>query len=282
MSEKRKNQATLKNEATPYLDEVQHEEVLTREAETKMFQRLEAGDLSAREEIVRANLRFVVKIAYEFINRGLPFADLIQEGNVGLLEVIPKYEWRKGYRFSTYAAFWIRQAMQMALRRQCSMIRLPVRKSRLLGRICERIQQSRLESGREPTSEELAEQLGTSVEEVERLLQLRDGVLSLDAQEDEGDTPLLETVAESDARSPRDMATESQMRTKVERVMEYLGEREKRILSLRFGFESGRTLSLRRTSKIVGLSQEGVRRIEQRALGKLRRPAIQRMVAGFV
>jgi RNA polymerase primary sigma factor len=282
MSDRQKNDTTFKNEATVYLDEVQNEEVLSREEETKMFQRLEAGDPSVREEIVRANLRFVVKIAYEFINRGLPLADLIQEGNVGLLEVIPKYQWRKGYRFSTYAAFWIRQAIQMALRRQCSMIRLPVRKSRLLGRISERIQQVRLESGRGPTSEELAERLGSSVEEIERLLQLRDGVLSLDAQEDEDDTPLVETITESDVKSPRDVAAESQMRKKVERVMEYLGEREKRVLALRFGFESGRTLSLRRTSKIVGLSQEGVRRIEQRALGKLRRPALQRMVAGLV
>jgi RNA polymerase primary sigma factor len=145
-----------------------------------------------------------------------------------------------------------------------------------------RIQQVRLESGREPTSEELAERLGASVEEIERLLQLRDGVLSLDAQEDEDDTPLVETITEFGVKSPRDVAAESQMRKKVERVMDYLGEREKRVLALRFGFESGRTLSLRRTSKIVGLSHEGVRRIEQRALGKLRRPALQRMVAGLV
>jgi len=270
------------NEAIAYLEEVQSEAVLTREEEIELFKRLESGDATAREEIVHANLRFVVKIAYQFINRGLPLADLIQEGNIGLLEVIPKYDWRKGYRFSTYAAFWVRQAIQMALRRQCSMIRLPVRKSRLLGRMSQRIQQTRLDKGRDPTAQELAEQLGASVEEIERLMQLREGVLSLDAQEDEEDPRLLDTITVPDAKSPRDAAAESQIRTKVARVLDFLAEREQRVLRLRFGFDNGRTLSLRHTSKIVGLSQEGVRRIELRALDKLRRPALQKMVVGLV
>ncbi len=272
----------MDNDAGLYMDEVQSEGVLTREQEVALFQRLERGDAEAREEIVRANLRFVVKIAYEFVNRGLPLADLIQEGNVGLLEVIPKYDWRKGFRFSTYAAFWIRQAIQMALRQHASLIRLPVRKSRMLGRLNREVQQLRQELGREPTSYELAERMNTTVEEVERLMMLREGVLSLDAQESEDDAPLLETMAAEEAVSPREIAAEKQIRGKVARVLDYLGERERRIVRLRFGFESGHTMSLRKTSKLVGLSQEGVRRIEQRALGKLRRPALQKMVAGLI
>jgi RNA polymerase primary sigma factor len=271
-----------KSETSLYFDEVQNEVVLTREEEVELFQRLERGDATARDEIVRANLRFVVKIAYEFLNRGLPLADLIQEGNIGLLEVIPKYDWRKGFRFSTYAAFWIRQAIQMALRRQCSLIHLPVRKSRLLGRINEYSQQFRLEHGREPTSQELEERTGVSANEIERLMMLRDGVLSLDAQEEENDTSLLDTITPPDAKSPRDFAAEEQMRSKVTRVLDFLGERERRVVRLRFGFDNGKTLSLRRTSKIVGLSQEGVRRIERRALDKLRRTAIRGMVVGLV
>jgi RNA polymerase primary sigma factor len=271
-----------KNETTLYLGEVQDETVLTRDKEIALFQRLENGDLSAREEIIRANLRFVVKIAYEFMGRGLPLSDLIQEGNVGLLEVVPKYDWRKGFRFSTYAAFWIRQAIQTALRRQCSLIHLPVRKCRLLGRLSEHTQQFRLKNGREPTSQELAERAGIPADEIERLMMLREGVLSLDAQDDEDDTSLLDTIAPEEAKSPRDVALENQMQSKVARVMDYLGEREKRVLQLRFGFENGKALSLRRTSKIVGLSQEGVRRIERRALDKLRRPAFREMVAEFV
>ena len=271
-----------KNETALYLDEVQDEAVLTREQEVELFKRYEAGDTQAREEIVRANLRFVIKIAYEFFNRGLPLADLIQEGNVGLLDVIPRFNWRKGYRFSTYAAFWIRQAIQTAIRRQSSMIRLPVRKSRLLGHLSEHIQQFRFQNGREPTAQELSERTGVSETEIERLLALRDGVMSLDAQEDSDDTCLMDTIAEPDAKSPRDRASETQMRSMIGRVLDYLGERERRVLQLRYGFENGKTLSLRRTSKMVGLSQEGVRRIELRALEKLRRPHIRQMIAGLV
>jgi len=273
---------TSSGEVRAYLDEVQSEPFLTHEEEIELFKRLEAGDLSAREKIVRANLRFVVRIAYEFANRGVPLADLIQEGNVGLLEVIPKFDWRKGYRFSTYAAFWIRQSIQMALHKQCGLVRLPIRKSRMIGRINEQIHQFSLQYGREPTSEELAELMGLEIKEVEKLLQLRNGALSLDAEDEETGGKLLDTVAEAHAPSPRDFAVEKQRESKVADVMGYLAERERRVLRLRFGFENGRALSLRRTSKLVGLSQEGVRRIEQRALQKLRRPALRRMVAGLV
>jgi RNA polymerase primary sigma factor len=272
----------LRAEATPYLNEVQNEPILTREEEKTLFKQLEAGDPAAHEKIVRANLRFVVKIAYEFVERGVPLPDLIQEGNIGLLEVIPKFDWRKGFRFSTYAAFWIRQAIQMAIRRQNGMIRLPIRKSRMLGRLSEEVCQFSLEHGREPTADELAPRLKLSVKDTEQLMGMREGVLSLDARSDENAPTLLDTVAEPEAKSPRTAAEQKQMRSKVGRVMDYLGERERRVVRLRFGFVNGRALSLRRTSKVIGLSQEGVRRIEQRALGKLRRPGLRRMVAGLV
>jgi len=270
------------HEVGTYLHDVRGEPILTREQEVDLFRRLEAGDPKAREEIVRSNLRFVVKIACEFIGRGLPLADLIQEGNIGLLEVIPKYNWRKGYRFSTYAAYWIRQAIQVALRHHSSLIRLPIRKSRLLGRMNEAIQQFRLGKGREPTAVELSALMGTSAEEIDRLLQMRDGVISLDAHESEDDPPLSETLSQTETKSPRDLAAERQIRTNVARVLGFLAERERRVLRLRFGFDQERGLSLRRASKIIGLSQEGVRRIEQRALEKLRRPAILRLVADAV
>lgn len=259
----------------------QNEPVLTREEEVELFKQFEEGDPDAREKIVKANMRFVVKMAHEFSHRGLPLSDLIQEGVVGLLEVIPRFDWRKGHRFSTYAAYWIRQAMQMAIRKQCGMIRLPIRKSRALGRLGEVVRQFHLKWGRNPSAEEIAEQMDLTVEDVEQLIQMREGVLSLDAPDDFDGSRLMDTVP-VEAVSPRDAAESSQMRDKVEHVFEYLGEREKRVLRLRFGFDSGRQLSLRRTSKIVGLSQEGVRRIEKRALDKLRRPAISQMVAELV
>jgi RNA polymerase primary sigma factor len=268
-------------EAEPYLDSVQNEPVLTRQEEVALFKRYEDGDADAFEKIVRANLRFVVKVAYEYAHRGVPLADLIQEGNIGLLEVIPKFDWRKGFRFSTYAAFWIRQAIQTALRQQCGTIRLPIRKSRMLGRIGEYMNEHYLQHGREPTSTEIAEQVGSTADEIERLLQMREGLLSLDAQDDEDSRPLAERVP-AEGKSPRDVAAARQASAHVARVLDYLGEREQRVLRIRFGFDHGRTLSLRRTSKIIGLSQEGVRRIERRALNKLRRPVLREMVAELV
>lgn len=270
------------SESTALLNEIQDQPVLTREEERDLFKRLEAGDATAREEIVRSNLRFVIKVAHEFLHRGLPLADLIQEGTVGLLEVIPKFKWRKGFRFSTYAAFWIRQAIQMALRRQAGIVRIPIRKSRMLGRMSKQAQQFRLQNGREPTALELADSMDLTVEEVEGLLALREGVTSLDAQDGEDGMRLLDTLPAQDTKSPRDLVGEKQMRSKVERVFDYLGQRERDVLRLRYGFDNGRALSLRNTSQVIGLSQEGVRRIERRALQKLRRPAMREMVAGFV
>jgi len=270
------------HEVGAYLHDVRGESVLSREQEVDLFRRLEQGDATARDEIVRSNLRFVIKIACEYIGRGLPLADLIQEGNVGLLEVIPKYNWRKGCRFSTYAAYWIRQAIRMALRHHSSLIRLPIRKSRLLGRMNEVIRQFHLDKGREPTTLELSALMGASANEIERLLRMRDSVISLDAHESEDDPPLVETLAQTQTKSPRDLAAEKQTRTNVARVLGFLGERERNVLRLRFGFGQERSLSLRRASKIIGLSQEGVRRIEQRALEKLRRPAMLRLVADAV
>jgi RNA polymerase primary sigma factor len=271
------------SDATTYFNEIHNEHVPTREEEVELFQRLEAGDPTAREEIVRANLRFVIKIAYEFVNKGLPLADLIQEGNIGLLEVVSRFDWRRGHRFSTYAAYWIRQAIQIALRKQCSLIRLPVRKSRALGHMSEFIQRFRFEAGREPTSYEIAEAVDLSVEDVDLLLQLREGVLSLDAcYDDEDGASLMETVTAPDEESPFDTLVRKQQSATVSRVFDYLGDRERRVLRLRYGFDNGRAMSLRNTSKMIGLSQEGVRRIEHRAIEKLRRPAIRHAVAQMI
>jgi RNA polymerase primary sigma factor len=143
-----------------YLREISQQPVLTRSEEVHLFKRLKKGDEEAREQIIASNLRFVIKIALSFADRGLPLADLIQEGNVGLLEVIGKYDYRKGFRFSTYAAFWIKQSIQLALRKQCSLIRLPIRKSRFMGKLNEVIAKFVQEQGREPTVAELAEKTG--------------------------------------------------------------------------------------------------------------------------
>jgi len=262
-----------------YLKSVSKNEVLTREEEVALFQRLEGGDEGAREELVRCNLRFVVKIALRYRGHGLPVADLIQEGNVGLLTVISKFDWRKGYRFSTYSAFWIRQEIQAALRRRGNLIRLPVRKARLLSKINETIRTFNQQEGREPEAEEIASILGMDVEKVDDLLPFRESVLSLEAERSEEGGCLLDMIAQEDGEQPGDRLAEEERARVVSDALRVLNPREREVMSYRYGFgEGGESLSLRKTSKIVGLSQEGVRRVEQRALGKLARPGVSRQL----
>jgi len=262
---------------TDYLREVSKNEVLTREGERELFQRMEQGDESAREELVRCNLRFVVKIALRYKGHGLPLADLVQEGNVGLLTVISKFDWRKGCRFSTYAAFWIRQEIQAALRRRGSLIRLPVRKARLLAKINDAVRQFTQNEGREPDEVEIAAFLGLDVEKIEAVLPFRERILSLEAERGEDGATLLDMVPEEGKTLPGDRLMDNERRVMVNEALRVLNAREREVMVHRYGFtEDGHALSLRKTSKIVGLSQEGVRRVEQRAIGKLQRPGVCR------
>ncbi len=264
-----------------YLQEIGNHVVLTREQEVELFKRFESGDESAREEIVSCNLKLVVTIANQFAGRGMPLEDLVQEGNIGLLEVIGKFDWRRGFRFSTYAAFWIRQSIQQALRKQANLIRLPVRKSRMLGTLNEVISKCQNDLCREPRIEELAEAMATDEEHMRVLIKARESVLSLDEEYGESGGRLSDSLPAPDS-SPLDKMNEKQRQERVGTVLQHLNERERRIMQLRYGFESGRSMSLRHTSRVVGLSQEGVRRIEQKALMKLRRPAIVSKVAGLL
>ncbi|MFH0793388.1 MAG: sigma-70 family RNA polymerase sigma factor [bacterium] len=265
-----------------YLREIGGSKILTKEEEIALFKRLEARDESVREEIVQANLRFVVRIASTFAGKGLSMSDLIQEGTIGLLEVIDKFDYHKGFRFSTYAAFWIRQSIQLALRKNGCLIRLPIRKSRMLGKIGEFVANRAKNTGKEPTLQELAEFTSLPEKKLERLLRLRDSVLSLDSVNTEDGSSLLDTVPAPQESTPFEACHRKQMKEKVSQVMGYLNEKERRVLRLRYGFERGKALSLRGASRYVGLSQEGVRRVEHKALGKLRRPSIRAYIAGLI
>lgn len=257
-----------------YLKNIADHPILTREEEVDLFQRVEAGEEFARTEIVRCNLRLVVKIALQFRGYGVPMADLVQEGNIGLLNVISKFDWRKGFRFSTYAAFWIRQEIQAALRTGTSLIRLPVRKARLLGKMSEAIRSFNRFEGRDPRPEELAELLDADLDTIELLLPLRESVLSLEMECTPDGGTLMQTIADDAAIHPETRMCAEELTEAVQAAMHVLTEREREVMELRYGLNGGRSLSLRKTSRIVGLSQEGVRRIERRALDKLRRPGV--------
>ncbi|MCX7016346.1 MAG: RNA polymerase sigma factor RpoD/SigA [Candidatus Sumerlaeota bacterium] len=264
-----------------YLDEIGNHPILTKEQEVEVFTRLRNGDPTAREAIIRSNLRFVIRIARQFVGRGMPLEDLIQEGNIGLMEVINKFDHRKGFRFSTYAAFWIRQSIQQALRKHSNLIRLPMRKSRLLGVLSDVVEKHRNTHGREPSLCDLAQALDLSEENTALLLRMRDSILSLDETQEDG-VSLRDVLPAPPTASPVDRVASQERSARVREVLNHLTEKERHVVRLRFGFDTEKPLSLRRTSRLVGLSQEGVRRVEQKALSKLRRPSICMKVAGLL
>lgn len=265
-----------------YLKEVARKQVLTRQEEIDLFKRLSEGDTSARHEIVEANLRFVIKIALQFTGRGVPLADLIQEGNIGLLEVVEKFDYTKGFRFSTYAAFWIRQAIQMAVRKNGNVIRLPIRKSRFMGYLNETITNFTANNGRAPSIDELSRLLEMEPEKIEQMMAMRESVLSLDMDTEEDGTQLLNRLPDMAARNALDHSMEVEQHQKIRSALSTLSDKEQKVLRLRFGFDNGKGLSLRSTSKLVGMSQEGVRRVERAAIRKLRRPNSSQMIAGLL
>lgn len=270
------------SEVQMYLAEAGRGRVLGREEEVELFQQLEAGQEWAREEIVACNLRFVIKIALAYRGLGVPLADLIQEGNIGLLHVVDKFDWRRGFRFSTYAAFYIRQEIQASVYRQSSMIRLPIRKARLLGRLQEVTRKHVEANGIEPSTAELAALVGHPEATVVSLLGMRHSFTSLDGDAEEDSQSLSDVLADDVTPAPDAAISQRQTRAAVVDLMEFLTEREREVLSLRYGFSTGRSQSLRKASKVVGLSQEGVRRVEHRALSKLRRPSIAHRVEGLL
>lgn len=265
-----------------YLKEISRHRVLTKDEEFALFERLRGGDESAREEIIACNLRLVVRLAQRFQGKGLSLEDLVQEGNLGLLEVINRFDHQLGFRFSTYAAFWIRQSMQVAVRKQGSLIRLPVRKARLLGRMSEVIQEFQSTEGRAPDPAEMAERLGISERQVGELVKLSKTTLSLDAPLDEEGGTLRDRVADERTPLPSSCTMEKELTRKINQALSQLSERENSILRLRFGLAGQKSRSLRSISRRVGLSQEGVRRVEQRALAKLGRTHMRNQLAGLI
>ncbi|MDP9352504.1 MAG: sigma-70 family RNA polymerase sigma factor [Chloroflexota bacterium] len=265
-----------------YLREIGKTPLLTAEEEVELAKRVEAGDAAAIKKFVRANLRLVVSIAKRYMGRGLPLLDLIQEGNMGLMCAVQKYDWRRGYRFSTYATWWIRQAITRGIAERSRTIRLPGHIVEETSRVSRAAQQLSQDFDREPTPEEIGERVGLPADRVRELHRYLAQPLSLEAPiSSEAETSLGEFLP-SEGIGTEESAVEEVLRTELEQVLtEALTQREKRVLQLRFGLGDGHVYSLEQVGREMGVTRERIRQIEKEALEKLRRPHVAESLSGY-
>ncbi|HHY92005.1 MAG TPA: RNA polymerase sigma factor RpoD, partial [Firmicutes bacterium] len=260
-----------------YLKEIGRVPLLTPEEEIELATRIEAGDLEAKRRLAEANLRLVVSIAKRYVGRGMLFLDLIQEGNLGLLKAVEKFDYRKGFKFSTYATWWIRQAITRAIADQARTIRIPVHMVETINRLVRVQRQLLQELGRDPLPEEIADEMGISVDRVREIMKIAQEPVSLETPiGEEEDSHLGDFIEDQEAPSPADAASFSLLREQLEEVLETLTPREKKVLRLRFGLDDGRARTLEEVGQTFGVTRERIRQIEAKALRKLRHPSRSR------
>jgi RNA polymerase primary sigma factor len=294
-----------------YLKEIGRIPLLTAEQEVSLAKRMEAGrnakrrlskdgkrlsyekreqlaetvrdGKAAQEHLIKANSRLVVSVAKKYVGRGVPFLDLIQEGNIGLIRAVKKFDYRRGYKFSTYATWWIRQAVTRAIADQGRTIRVPVHMYEQINRLARVSRQLVQELGRDPTMEEIAEGLGVSAKKVERTIKVSQRPLSLEMPVGEEDDSFLgDFIEDNDAPSPTDQASQQLLRDQIDDIFVSLTPREVRILQLRFGLVDGYSYTLEEVGKKFGVTRERIRQIEAQALGRLRHPSRSRKLRDFL
>ncbi len=260
-----------------YLKEIGKVPLLTAEEEIELAKRMEEGDEDAKHRLSEANLRLVVSIAKRYVGRGMLFLDLIQEGNLGLIKAVDKFDYRKGYKFSTYATWWIRQAITRAIADQARTIRIPVHMVETINKLIRVSRQLLQEYGREPLPEEIAEEMGISEEKVREIIKIAQEPVSLETPiGEEEDSHLGDFLPDDEAPAPADAAAFTLLKEQLMSVLSTLTPREEMVLKLRFGLEDGRQRTLEEVGKEFKVTRERIRQIEAKALRKLRHPSRSR------
>ena len=266
-----------------YLKEIGKVPLLTADQETELAMRMEQGDEDAKRQLAEANLRLVVSIAKRYVGRGMLFLDLIQEGNLGLIKAVEKFDYRKGYKFSTYATWWIRQAITRAIADQARTIRIPVHMVETINKLIRVSRQLLQELGREPTPEEIAKAMGISENKVREIIKIAQEPVSLETPiGEEEDSHLGDFIPDDDAPAPAEAASHALMKEQLWEVLDTLTPREEKVLRLRFGLDDGHQRTLEEVGKEFNVTRERIRQIEAKALRKLRHPSRSKKLKDYL
>ncbi len=266
-----------------YLKEIGKVPLLSAEEEQELAKRMEEGDEEAKKKLCEANLRLVVSIAKRYVGKGMLFLDLIQEGNLGLMKAVEKFDWRRGYKFSTYATWWIRQAITRSIADQARTIRIPVHMVETINKLTRISRQLLQEKGREPTPEEIAAEMEISVEKVSEIQKFAQDPVSLETPiGEEEDSHLGDFIPDDEALAPEDATAQTMLKRQLLEVLDILTEREQMVLKLRFGLEDGHMRTLEEVGRAFDVTRERIRQIEAKALRKLRHPARSKVLRDYL
>ena len=274
---------TVDDPVRMYLKEIGRIPLLSIEEETELAKRMAEGDEEAKHKLEEANLRLVVSVAKRYVGRGMQLLDLIQEGNLGLIKAVDKFDYRKGFKFSTYATWWIRQAITRAIADQARTIRIPVHMVETINKLVRVNRQLLQELGREPRHDEIAKAMGVSEEKVREIIKIAQDPVSLKTPiGEEEDSHLGDFIADDDAPAPDSMATQAMLKKQLNDVLATLTPREEKVLRLRFGLDDGRTRTLEDVGKEFNVTRERIRQIEAKALRKLRHPSRSKRLKDYL